>query len=53
MLAPVGCGALQTFTGRHITIPSDRVVEVSGEDAGPLRGAPGWREVKGQVEAVC
>jgi predicted phage terminase large subunit-like protein len=53
MLAPVGCGGVQTFTGRRITIPNDRIVEMSEEDAGPLRRAPGWTEVKMQMEAVC
>jgi hypothetical protein len=38
---------------RDNAVPTDRIVEVSAEDAGPLRGAPGWMEVKGQMEAVC
>jgi hypothetical protein len=52
MLAPVGIGALQNFTGRHITIPNDRIVEVSAEDAGPLKRAPGRMEAKMEMEAV-
>jgi hypothetical protein len=52
MLAPVGVGSLYTFTGRNITIPNDRIVEVSAEDAEPLRRAPGWMEVAREAEAV-
>jgi predicted phage terminase large subunit-like protein len=52
MLAPVGVGALYTFTGRNITIPNDRIVELSADDAGPLRRAPGWTEVAREAEAV-
>jgi hypothetical protein len=52
MLAPVGVGALYTFTGRNITIPNDRIIEVSAEDAGPLMRAPGWTEVAREAEAV-
>src|SRR5215510_5324751 len=31
--APPGFGAVQTFSGRHITIGPDRIVEMSEEDA--------------------
>ena len=31
--APPGLGAVQTFSGRHITIGEDRIVEMSEEDA--------------------
>jgi hypothetical protein len=52
MLAPVGVGSLYTFTGRQITIPDDRIVKVSAEDAAPLKRVPGWAEVKREMEAV-
>ena len=31
--APPGIGAVHTFSGRHVTISEDRVVEMSEEDA--------------------
>ena len=31
--APPGIGAAQTFSGRHITVGEDRIVEMSEEDA--------------------
>jgi predicted phage terminase large subunit-like protein len=34
--APPGIGAVQTFSGRHITIGQDRIVEMSEEDANCL-----------------
>jgi len=34
--APPGIGAVQTFSGRHITIGEDRIVEMSEEDANCL-----------------
>jgi hypothetical protein len=34
--APVGIGSVQTFSGRHITIGEDRIVEMSEEDANCL-----------------
>jgi hypothetical protein len=34
--APPGIGAVQTFSGLHITIGEDRIVEMSEEDANCL-----------------
>jgi hypothetical protein len=34
--APLGIGAVQTFSGRRITIGEDRIVEMSEEDANCL-----------------
>jgi hypothetical protein len=34
--APLGIGAVQTFSGRHITIGQERIVEMSEEDANCL-----------------
>jgi hypothetical protein len=34
--APPGIGAVQTLSGRHITIGEDRIVEMSEEDANCL-----------------
>ena len=39
--APPGIGSVQTFSGRHITIGEDRIVEMSEEDATCLIPA-GW-----------
>jgi Terminase RNaseH-like domain len=39
LLAPIGVGSLQTWSGRHLTVPEDRIVEVSTYDAGPLNRA--------------
>jgi predicted phage terminase large subunit-like protein len=39
--APPGIGAVQTLSGRHITIGEDRIVEMSAEDANCLICA-GW-----------
>jgi hypothetical protein len=39
--APPGTGAVQTLSGRHVTISEDRIVQMSEEDANCLRrGAP-------------
>jgi hypothetical protein len=38
---PPGIGAVQTFSGRRITIGEDRIVEMSEEDADCLIRA-GW-----------
>jgi hypothetical protein len=38
---PPGIGSVQTFSGRHITIGEDRIVEMSEEDATYLIRA-GW-----------
>ena len=45
LLAPVGMAysQLQTLSGLHLTIPADRIVTLTEEDAGPLRRA-GWSE---------
>ena len=45
LLAPVGMGEVQTYSNRRIRIPDDRVVELSAEDAAPLKRA-GWMEVE-------
>ena len=42
--APPGIGAVQTLSGRHITIGEDRIVEVSAEDANCLIAA-GWTKL--------
>jgi predicted phage terminase large subunit-like protein len=34
---PDGIGSLQTWSGRHLTVPDDRIAEVSTYDAGPLK----------------
>jgi len=39
--APPGIGAVQTLSGRHITIGEDRIVEMSADDADCLIPA-GW-----------
>jgi hypothetical protein len=39
--APPGIGSVQTFSGRHITIGEDRIVEMAKEDAACLIPA-GW-----------
>ena len=39
--APPGIGAVQTLSGRHITIGEDRIVEMSDEDANWLDQARG------------
>jgi hypothetical protein len=39
--APPGIGAVQTLSGRHITIGADRIVEMSEEDGNCLIPA-GW-----------
>ncbi len=41
LLAPAGIGSVQTWSGRHIQVPPNRVIEVSEYDAGPLKRA-GW-----------
>jgi len=43
LLAP-SRGELQTLSGLRLTIPADRVVMLTAEDAGPLKRA-GWLEV--------
>src|ERR1700730_9807482 len=42
--APLGIGAVQTFSGRRITIGEDRIVEMSAEDANCLIRA-GWTKL--------
>ena len=42
--APPGIGAVQTFSGRRITIAEDRIVEMSDEDADCLIRA-GWTKL--------
>jgi hypothetical protein len=42
--APPGVGAVQTFSGRRITIGEDRIVEMSAEDADCLIRA-GWTKL--------
>ena len=42
--APPGIGAVQTFSGRRITIAEDRIVEMSEEDADCLIRA-GWTKL--------
>ena len=42
--APQGIGSVQTFSGRHITIGEDRIVEMSSEDADCLIRA-GWTKL--------
>jgi len=42
--APPGIGAVQTFSGRRITIGEDRIVEMSAEDASCLIRA-GWTKL--------
>ena len=44
VLAPVGVGAAQLLSGRQVGVPTDRIVEMTEEDARPLyRG--GWIRV--------
>ena len=45
LLAPVGCGAVKTLSGRDIVIPADHIIEVDEDDAKPLRGA-GFTDLK-------
>lgn len=52
MLAPTGIGALSTLSGRQITVPNDRIIEVSEEDAGPLRGG-GFTDVDNSMEVAA
>ena len=42
--APQGIGSVQTFSGRHITIGEERIVEMSTEDADCLIRA-GWTKL--------
>jgi hypothetical protein len=42
--APQGIGSVQTFSGRHITIGEDRIIEMSTEDADCLIRA-GWTKL--------
>jgi hypothetical protein len=44
--APPGIGAVQTLSGRHITIGEDRIVEMSAEDANCLI-PHGWIKLTG------
>ena len=46
LLAPVGMAysQVQTLSALHLTIPADRIVTLTEEDAGPLKRA-GWTEV--------
>jgi predicted phage terminase large subunit-like protein len=45
LLAPLGMSysQLQTLSGLHLTVPADRIVTLTEEDAGPLRRA-GWSD---------
>jgi hypothetical protein len=45
LLAPTGCGAVRTLSGRDFAIPADRIIEVDEEDARALRGA-GFTDLK-------
>src|ERR1700733_1162226 len=46
VLAPPGVGAARLFSGRDVSVPADRIVEMTLEDAKPLfRG--GWTRVTG------
>ncbi|THD43468.1 MAG: terminase [Bradyrhizobium sp.] len=47
LLAPADIGSVQTWSGRHIQVPLDRVIELSTYDAGPLKRA-GWLEAPEQ-----
>jgi hypothetical protein len=42
--AHAGIGSVQTFSGRHITIGEDRIVEMSAEDADCMARA-GWTKL--------
>jgi hypothetical protein len=42
--APPGIGAVQTFSGRHLNVGSDGIVEMSADDAKYLIAA-GWTKV--------
>jgi hypothetical protein len=42
--APPGIGAVQTLSGRHITIGEDLIVEMTAEDANCLIPA-GWTKI--------
>jgi predicted phage terminase large subunit-like protein len=44
--APPGIGSVQTFSGRHITIGEDRIVEMTAEDADCFIRA-GWTKLAG------
>src|SRR5436190_3078634 len=46
--APPGIGSVQTFSGRHITIGEDRIVEMSAGDADCLIRA-GWTKLAGSL----
>ena len=48
LLVPEGTGTVQTWSGRHLTVPQDRVIEVSTYDAGPFIRA-GWPEVEDEA----
>ena len=41
LLAPAGVGSVQTWSGRHLIVPADRVIEVSERDAKPFLRS-GW-----------
>jgi hypothetical protein len=43
LLAPAGIGSLY-ISQRNIDVPADRIVELSVEEAGPLKRA-GWVEI--------
>jgi hypothetical protein len=49
LTAPPGIGAVQTLSGRHITIGEDRIVEMSDEDANCLIPY-GWTKL---AESSC
>jgi hypothetical protein len=46
LLAPIGPGSVQVWSGKHITLPENRIIEVSTYDAGPLL-REGWLRVEG------
>ena len=48
LLAPIGMGSAQLWSGRTINIPTNRIVEMAASDAKPLIGA-GWVKVESVV----
>lgn len=39
LLAPPGISHVQTWSGKQISVPNDRIITVTERDAGPLIGA--------------